>query len=94
MGYNVGKAPGMPERRYRIIYASNDVLLGILNNRLTVHDFDLPDDARVVGVDRDFQRDAIAIIVQSAEFDPVPLGDTIPTLYPYGFKLSHKGSRQ
>lgn len=75
------------ERRYRIIYAPVNTLVAILHGRVRVVDFDLPSDVRVVHVAYDLQRDALALIVESADFEPVPLGCEIPPLYAMGFTL-------
>lgn len=81
------------DRRYRTVYAPVDVLCNILNGDLTVVDFDAPSDARVVNVHYAYDQNAIAIVLHSAEFAIVPLGDIIPPLHRFGLKLSRREAR-
>lgn len=73
----------MKDRRYRIQFVEESVLIDILNGRVTVADFDVPDDAMVVGAYQDFARDAFGFVIESAAFESVPLGEMIPLLPPF-----------
>lgn len=71
------------ERRYRMLMIEEQAILAILRGELELVQFDLPDDARVVAIQPDFQSQALAIAIESAMFDPVPLGMEIPRLIQY-----------
>lgn len=74
------------ERRYRLCYVNNRTIRDILNGDVTVASFDVPDDARVVHVFEDFQRDAFGVVFESVMFEPVPLGEIPPQLPPLGVR--------
>ena len=74
------------ERRYRVLYIEHDVVLDILRGSLTTTDFDVPDDAQVIGIFEDPARLALGIVIQSKMFANVPLGQEMPQLPPFQLK--------
>ena len=72
------------ERRYRILYVPVQTIIGVLHGEIALVDFDLPDDARAVDFSYSFERDALGLIIRSAEFEPVTYGAEIPPLYAMG----------
>lgn len=74
------------ERRLRRVPISNDFLTRLLRGKFIHHVRDivtnLPQDAEVLHVVADHERDCIVAIVRSAEFDPVDHGCVIPDWSP------------
>ena len=68
----------MNGRRYMILLIEEDLILAILLGKLTLVDFDLPDDATVVHIDPDFRYRGWALTIESASFEPVPFGNEMP----------------
>jgi hypothetical protein len=78
------------ERRYKRLLVPYQTLIGILNGTIELCDFVLPNDARVVHVQDDFQMAGIGIIVESASYEPIDLGCMIPNMYPIGMQMRRK----
>jgi hypothetical protein len=74
------------KRRYRMLLLGEDALLAILRGRITVEQFDVPDDAHVAAVHWDYARLGWAVVIESECFDPVPLGAVIPLLPPFALR--------
>jgi len=75
------------ERRYKLIYISDRVILKMIKGLfgyecLNLPDVSecLPDDAQVMSVHFDYERASFAFVVYSTTFDVVPAGAMIPAL--------------
>ncbi len=68
------------ERRYALVYLETRDALDILNGKLTIAMLNVPADAQVVRVFNDDSRDALGVLLSSAEFAPLPLGAVPPNL--------------
>ena len=69
------------DNRLRRFFISEREVINVLEGRVRVR-FDLPDDVRVVAVYHDYTCRGIAVVVRSAQFEPVPDGEVIPALPP------------
>ncbi len=73
------------EGRLRRVYLTNESVLALISPggpiiAARLQHPKLPADARVLNVHGDYSRQAVALIVASAEFEPVPAGSKIPLL--------------
>jgi hypothetical protein len=70
------------ERRYMVLLITDEALLRIMNGDIQIKRMDLPSDVRVVDVFDDYTRRMMGLVLESKQFDPVPLGVDIPKLPP------------
>jgi hypothetical protein len=66
---------------------SEPMMVDILQGKLVFTDFVLPPDVKVVRVSHDFALNGFQILLESAAFEPVPLGQHIPMLPPARLQL-------
>lgn len=68
--------------RVKIFIISKAMMLAILQNRLRIADFDLPDDTKIVEVGYDTPMRGFSLVLWSAQFESVPVGRMPPQLPP------------
>lgn len=71
------------ERRYMVMSVADDAILALLNGKLRIVDLDVPSDVHVNSIYRDYTRRCTCLILESAQFEPVPLGMELPHLPPF-----------
>ncbi len=74
-------------RRIMCLPVSEQQILRAIKGELRFDLFDLPSDARAVGVDHDMRRDCFLIFIESASFDSVPFGEMFPLLPPFSVEV-------
>lgn len=70
------------EDRLMRLHIPDSFILGFLAGRVTLDDADLPSDACVTRAYYEYERRSLCLIVQSASFEKVEMGYTIPSLPP------------
>ena len=78
------------ERRYKRLLVPYRTIIGILNGTVTVADFVLPDDARVIYVQDDCRYGALSVTVESATYGPVPHGSEIPAVHSFAMRVRRR----
>jgi hypothetical protein len=78
------------ERRYKRLIIPYQTLINILHGTVELCDFVLPDDARVVHVQDDFQMAGIGLIIESASYEPVGLGYAVPNVHSFAMRIRRK----
>ena len=81
-------------RKLKRIIITENLLIDLLSCRLLNNEYvnipvssSLPEDARILSVDKDLARNALSIIVEHDSFDEVESGLEIPLLHGYDIQL-------
>lgn len=72
----------IPENRVAILELPQDFLRAVLEGRFELRGF--PDDAKIVGVNANWEWRSIEIMVESQTFEPVPQGMRCPRIGRFG----------
>lgn len=69
------------ENRRKAFSLPRNILMSWLNRKIVFDLSELPADTKIVYVAHEWQSDSFAIVVESEEFDPVPIGQAIGMIY-------------
>ena len=72
----------MSEHRLMLLYIPYHLMIAFMTGKYQLNNLDLPSDAKVVQVDREPDRKAFCLYVESASFNAIPEGTLIPALPP------------
>lgn len=70
---------GPRERRIKILQIPEDQLLAVLMGEMKLDKTSLPDDVKLLVATRVFSTDTIDILIESSEFEDVPVGQVAPS---------------
>lgn len=71
---------GPRERQIKILQIPEDQLLAVLTGEMKLDKTSLPDDVKLLAVTRvSFSTDTIDILIESSEFEDVPVGQIAPS---------------
>ena len=81
-------------RRFKRIIIAEDLLIDLLSCRSLNNEYvsipvisTLPEDVKILSVDKDLSRNALSIIVEHESFDEVEAGREIPLLHGYDIQF-------
>lgn len=70
---------GPRERRIKILQIPEDQLLAVLTGEMKLDKTSLPDDVKFLVANRVFSTDTIDILIESSEFEDIPVGQIAPS---------------
>lgn len=71
----------MEAERIALLHLNPNDVLAVFNGRLKMQIQDLPPDVKVISVNAEWPPRSIVLMLESEEFEPVPLGAIPPAIY-------------